>query len=135
MHPVITAFFVGALMPLAQAADPVDQSPPDNPSIVARATDVTAGKIVQSPQGTIIGRVHDVLPEPSNGQPAYIMIDTDSGVTPLPYWAIGHLLRDAHIVIDRSLLAEAPRIPGGGEPRYGDTRWKEQADSYWSAFR
>jgi hypothetical protein len=135
MHPVITAFFVGALMPLAQAADPVDQSPPDNPSIVARATDVTAGKIVQSPQGTIIGRVHDVLPEPSNGQPAYIMIDTDSGVTPLPYWAIGHLLRDAHIVIDRSLLAEAPRIPGGGEPRDGDTRWKEQADSYWSAFR
>jgi hypothetical protein len=131
---VIVSLCVAAVMPLAQAADPIDESPPDNPSLVARPKDITAGKFVQSPEGMVIGKVHDVVPEPSNGRPAYILIDTDSGVAPLPYWAVSHLLRDAHLVIDRSMLAEAPKIPGGREPRKGDTRWKEQADSYWSAF-
>jgi hypothetical protein len=134
-RPVIAAAWVAACVPLAHAADPVDQSPPDNPSLVTTPRDATPGKIVQSPQGTVIGTVHEVLPEPSSGRPAYLLIATDSGVAPLPYWAVSHLLRDAHIVIDRSLLAEAPRIPGGGEPKNGDSSWKRQADSYWSAFR
>ena len=126
---------VAALAPLVLAADPVDKSPPDNPSLVVRPKDATAGKLVQSPEGTVIGTVHEVLPEPSNGRPAYILIETDAGVAPLPYWAVNHLLRDAHFVIDRSMLAEAPRIPGSGQPKDGDSGWKAQADSYWSAFR
>jgi hypothetical protein len=121
-----------ALVAAAQASDPIDNSPRDNPSLVTRPSDVAAGKLVQSPEGTVIGTVHDVLPEPANGQPAYILVATDSGLTAIPYWVIGHLILDAHIVIDRSKLAEAPRMPRGAKPE--DSHWREQADDYWSAY-
>jgi hypothetical protein len=129
------AIFAGATVTLAQASDPIDSSPRDNPSLVARPSDIASGKLVQSPQGTVIGAVHEVISEPASGRPAYVLISTDSGATAIPYWAIGHLIRDAHIVIDRSTLAEAPRIPGSGAPKDGDTSWKARADSYWNAYR
>jgi hypothetical protein len=129
------ALCAGTGVSLAQASDPIDNSPHDTPSLVARARDVAAGKLVQSPQGTVIGTVQDLLSEPSSEQPAYVLVATDSGITPIPYWAITHLLRDAHIVVDRSMLAAAPRIPGSGEPKGRDAHWMEQADSYWRAYR
>jgi hypothetical protein len=123
---------------LAQASDPIDNSPSDNPSLVAKPSDIAAGKLVQSPEGMVIGTVHDVLREPASGRPAYIVIATDSGFKPIPSYAIGHLLRDAHIVIDRSTLAGAPQIPGNEEPRDDKgpaAPWRQQADSYWSEYR
>jgi hypothetical protein len=132
------AVCAGAFVTLAQASDPIDNSPSDNPSLVARASDVTAGKLVQSPEGMVIGTVHAVLREPASGRPAYIVIATDSGLKPIPSYAIGHLLRDAHIVIGRSTLAGAPRIPGNEAPRDDEDAaapWKQQADSYWRGYR
>ena len=132
------AVCAGAFMSLAQASDPIDNSPSDNPSLVVRPSDIAAGKLVQSPEGFVIGTVHDVLHEPASGRPAYIVIATDSGFKPIPSYAIGHLLRDAHIVIDRSTLAAAPRIPGNEEPKDDEdaaTPWRQQADSYWSRYR
>jgi hypothetical protein len=123
---------------LAQASDPIDNSPSDNPSLVARPSDIVAGKLVQSPEGKVIGTVHDVLREPGSGRPAYIVIATDSGFKAIPSYAIGHLLRDAHIVIDRSTLAGAPQIPGNEEPKDDEAAaapWRQQADSYWSRYR
>jgi hypothetical protein len=128
----------GAFVTLAQASDPIDNSPSDSPSLVVRPSDIAAGKLVQSPEGMVIGTVHDVLREPASGRPAYIVIATDSGFKAIPSYAIGHLLRDAHIVIDRSTLAGAPQIPGNEEPK-GDkdaaAPWRQQADSYWSGYR
>jgi hypothetical protein len=131
------AVCAGAIVTLAQASDPIDISPSDNPSLVARPSDIAAGKLVQSPEGMVIGTVHDVLREPSSGRAAYIVVATDSGLKPIPSYAIGHLLRDAHIVIDRSTLAGAPRIPGNEEPKDEDAAapWRHQADSYWSVYR
>jgi len=130
------AFCIGAIVSLAHAADdPIDNSPRDNPSLVARPSDIAAGKLVQSPEGNVIGTVDDVLREPTSSRPAYIVVATDSGLTAIPYWAISHLLRDAHIVIDQSQLAAAPRIPGSERSKDGEARWGQQADSYWGAYR
>lgn len=137
-RPLTAAVCAVTFATLAQASDPIDNSPGDNPSLVARPSDIAAGKLVQSPQGTVIGTVHDVLREPGSGRPAYIVIATESGFKPIPSYAIGHLLRDAHIVIDGSMLARAPQIPGN-EQLKGDegaaAPWRQQADSYWNGYR
>ena len=132
------AVCAGAFVISAQASDPIDNSPSDNPSLVTGLSDIAAGKLVQSPEGMIIGTVHDVLREPASGRPAYIVVATDSGLKAIPSYAIGHLLLDAHIVIDRSTLAEAPRIPGNEQPKDdadAAAPWRQQADSYWSGYR
>jgi hypothetical protein len=133
------AVCAAAFVTLAQASDPVDNSPSDNnPSLVVRPSDIAFGKLVQSPEGMIIGTVHDVLREPVSSRPAYIVIATASGFKPIPSFAIDHLLRDAHIVIDRSTLARAPQIPGNEEPKADEDAaapWRQQADSYWSGYR
>ena len=125
-------------MSLAHASDPIDNSPGDNPSLVVSPGDIAADKLVQSPEGMVIGTVHDVLREPASGRAAYIVIATDSGLKPIPSYAIAHLLRDAHIVIERSTLAAAPQFPGNEEPKDDQnaaTPWRQQADSYWSTYR
>jgi hypothetical protein len=132
------AVCAGAFVTLAHASDPIDNSPSDNPSMVVRPSDIAAGKLVQSPEGMVIGTVRDGLSEPGSGRPAYIVIATDSGFKAIPSYAIGHLLRDAHIVIDRSTLAAAPQIPGNEEPKDDKDAaapWRQQADSYWSGYR
>jgi hypothetical protein len=132
------AICAGGFITLAQASDPIDNSPSDNPLLVVRPSDIAAGKLVQSPEGFVIGTVHDVLREPASGRPAYIVIATDSGFKAIPSDAIGHLLRDAHIVIDRSTLAGAPQLPANEEPKDDEdaaTPWRQQADSYWSRYR
>jgi hypothetical protein len=128
----------GAFITLAQASDPIDNSPSDSPSLVAGPSDITAGKLVQSPEGMVIGTIHDVLREPASTRLAYIVIATDSGFKAIPSYAIDHLLRDAHIVIDQSTLAGAPQIPGKREPTDDNdaaAHWRQQADSYWSRYR
>jgi hypothetical protein len=135
LRGAMAALCAGSCVSLVQASEPIDNSPHDTPSLVARPKDVAAGKLVQSPQGTVIGTVHNLLSEPASGQPAYVLVATDSGITPIPYWAITHLLRDAHIVVDRTMLAAAPRIPGGEEQKGKNAHWMEQADSYWRAYR
>ena len=132
------AVCAGAFITLAQASDPIDNSPSDSPSLVAGPSDIAAGKLVQSPEGMVIGTVHNVLREPASGRPAYIVIATDSGFKAIPSYAIGHLLRDAHIVIDRSMLAGAPQIPANvesNEDKDAATPWRQQAESYWSKYR
>ena len=83
----------------------------------------------------MIGTVHDVLREPGSGRPAYIVIATESGFKPIPSYAIGHLLRDAHIVIDGPMLARAPQISGNEDLKGDAAPWRQQADSYWSGYR
>jgi hypothetical protein len=120
----------------AAPTEPIDKSPPDNPSLVSKPSDVIAGKLVQSPEGAVIGTVQEVLREPDSGRTAYILVATDSGSKAIPSYAISHLLRDAHIVIDRTMLAHAPRMPDGAKPDNQDVaNWRERADDYWSAYR
>lgn len=109
--------------------------PQDNPTLVATPADIKAGKLVQSPQGQGIGTVSDIVPDPATGRPAYVLVETDSGTTAIPFWAISHCIRDAHVVIDRPFLASAPRV-NIAQLRSGvDHPWKEQAENYWRAYR
>jgi hypothetical protein len=128
---------VGAAIATATAQTSVQTStPPDSPSLVQRADDITAGKLVQSPQGETIGTVKALVPEaPAHGLPDYVLVATETGTTAIPYGALDHLLRDAHLVIDRSLLADAPRVADAEVHDDTDTHWKEAADNYWQAYR
>jgi len=109
--------------------------PGNDPTVVATPADITSGKVVQSPEGWRIGTVQDVS-HPANGHPAYILIATNSGTTAIPDWAIMHLLRDAHLVIDRSMLDSAPRV-NDEQLRAGssDAAWERRADQYWVKYR
>ncbi|MBS0421395.1 MAG: hypothetical protein JSR66_27050 [Proteobacteria bacterium] len=109
--------------------------PGNDPTVVATPADITSGKVVQSPEGWRIGTVREVS-HPAKGNPAYVLIATESGTTAIPDWAIIHLLRDAHLVIDRSMLNSAPRV-NDDQVRAGsnDGAWKQRADQYWGKYR
>jgi hypothetical protein len=98
----------------------------NDPTLVPTPNDIAPGKLLQSPQGSRIGTVTNVVPN-------YVMVTSDSGVTPIPYAAMSHLLRDAHIVIDRSIFESAPRF---NEAQMGsEETWKSAADQYWHVYR
>jgi hypothetical protein len=110
--------------------------PGNDPTVVPTLADITSGKVVQSPEGWRIGTVEDVVSHAANGRAAYVLIATSSGTTAIPDWAIMHLLRDAHLVIDRSTLDSAPRI-NDEQVRTGsnETAWEQRADQYWGKYR
>lgn len=110
-------------------------NPGDSPALVTRPRDITAGKVIQSPQGVAIGKVSDLVPDHDRGEPAYVLVATDNGTTAIPYWAVGHLLRDAHLVVDRTELESSPRVSDAVVHDTADTAWKREIDSYWQAYR
>ena len=125
------AIAVWTLSAAANAATPQTQR--NEATLVATPHDVSVGKLVQSPGGEIIGTVSDLVPNASTGEPEYVLIVTSSGTAALPFWAVSHLLRDAHFVLSPAELASAPRV-GAGRDR-SDAGWKREADRYWQAYR
>ena len=110
--------------------------PPDSPALVQGPHDIVAGKLVQSPQGKTIGTVRELVPTfPSHGMPDYVLVATQAGTTAIPYGAMDHMLRDAHLVIDQSVLAAAPHVEEDQIHNLANTRWREEADKYWQAYR
>jgi hypothetical protein len=104
-----------------------------DPTLVPTPNDIVPGKLLQSPQGSRIGTVRNVMADSMNGRTAYVWVSSDSGLTPIPYAAMSHLLRDAHIVIDRSIFEAAPRF---SEAQMGsEDTWKNAADEYWHVYR
>ena len=93
---------------------------------------LSAGSIVQSPAGQPIGRVKDIVPDANTGDPAYVVIATRSGSTPVPYAVVAPMYQSGHIVLDKSRLDSAPRV---SDSELQDARtaaaWKKQADRYW----
>jgi len=106
-----------------------------DPSLVPTPNDIVPGKLLQSPEGSRIGTVRTVVPDSMNGRTTYILVTSDSGVTPIPYAAMSHLLRDAHIVIDRSIFESAPRFNEAQIGTGSDDTWKRAADQYWHVYR
>ena len=102
-----------------------------DPTLVPTPNDIAPGKFLQSPQGSRIGTVSKVVP----GGSTYVLVASDSGVTPIPYAAVSHLLRDAHIVIDRSIFESAPRFSEAQFNTGSDDSWKRAADEYWHVYR
>ena len=110
--------------------------PPDGPGLIQGPGDITAGKVVQSPQGQTIGTVTELVRTfPAHGTPDYVLVATQGGIAAIPYGAMDHMLRDAHLVIDQSILAGAPHVEQDQIHNLANTHWKEEADSYWRAYR
>jgi hypothetical protein len=99
----------------------------------ARMGGITAGSIVQSPAGEPIGRVRDIVPDANTGEPAYIVISTRSGSTPVPYPSIAPMFQNGHIVLDRSMLEAAPHVSDSQLRDKSRAEWKKQADRYWES--
>jgi len=133
----MTALLCAAAVESTFAQTTIERLDPGNdPTVVATTADITSGKVVQSPEGWRIGTVEDVVSPRPQGHAAYILIATNSGTTAIPDWAIMHLLRDAHLVIDRSMLESAPRVDSD-QVRAGsnDAAWEQRADQYWGKYR
>ena len=103
----------------------------NDPALVPTPNDIAPGKFLQTPQGSRIGTVSKVI----QGAATYVLVASDSGVTPIPYAAVSHLLRDAHIVIDRSIFESAPRFSEGQFGADSDDTWQRAADQYWHVYR
>jgi len=110
-------------------------NPGDSPALVTRPRDITTGKLIQSPQGVAIGKVSDLVPDRDGGEPAYVLVAMDRGTTAIPFWAVGHLLRDAHLVVDRTELESSPQVSDAVAHDTADAAWKKEIDSYWQAYR
>jgi len=97
----------------------------------AKAGGITAGSIVQSPQGQAIGRVKDIVPDASSGDPAYVVISTRSGTAAVPYSVLAPQFQSGHVVLDRARLESAPRVSAAQLQDKSDVTWRSQADRYW----
>lgn len=137
MKPVVTFLCLIAALPGAAFAQTSVQTldARSDPALVPTPNDIVPGKRLQSPQGSEIGTVKNVVPDPLNGRTTYVLVSSDSGVTPIPYAAMSHLLRDAHIVIDRSIFESAPRFNQGQIDSGSADVWKRAADRYWHVYR
>jgi hypothetical protein len=100
----------------------------------ARLGGISAGSIVQSPAGENIGRVKDIVPDASTGEPAYIVIATRSGSTAVPYATIAPMYQNGHVVLDRARLDSAPHVTDDQLRKDNkDASWKKAADRYWES--
>jgi hypothetical protein len=137
MKALVTSLWLSAAVSAAALAQTSVQTldARSDPTLVPTPSDIAPGKLLQSPDGSRIGTVENVIPDAASGRTTYVLVTSDSGVTPIPYAAMSHLLRDAHIVIDKSIFESAPRFSeaqiGSGA---GDT-WKRAADQYWHVYR
>ncbi len=131
----VAVLWAGVFAPAwSQTSSPIT-SLPNSPTVIATPSDLAVGKLAQSPNGRTIATVKDVVADPANRTPAYVLLATGSGTTALPFWAVSHLLRDAHLVIDPGALAAAPRVSDQQVRSGSDNAWKEEADRYWQAYR
>jgi len=93
---------------------------------------VSAGMKVQSPAGTPIGTVKDVVPK-ANGQPGYVLITTPSGSdAAVPFATVAPMIQNGNIVLDSAKLQGAPTVRDKDLQDPANTRWKQQADQYWN---
>jgi hypothetical protein len=133
LTPIAVALGIATVV--AQNAVETD-IPPDSPALIQGPYDISAGKLVQSPQGQTIGTVRELVSTyPSHGIPDYVLVATRTGTTAIPYGAMDHMLRDAHLVVDPAVLAAAPHVEEDQVHNLANTRWRQEADSYWQAYR
>jgi hypothetical protein len=129
-----TTLLFGTVTVSADSPETTTYSAQSVPALVPLPSDVTDGKLIQSPEGSVIGTVSHVVADNPKTEPAYVLVATESGTTAIPYWAIHHFLRDAHLVMERSLLASAPRVDNSQLGNSSDATWRKQADQYWHPY-
>jgi PRC-barrel domain len=101
----------------------------------ARLGGLSAGSIVQSPVGENLGRVKDIVPDAKTGDPAYVVIATQGGMTAVPYATVAPMYQSGHVVLERFRLESAPLVTDSElrDDKAADAEWKKKADRYWEA--
>jgi hypothetical protein len=115
----------------ARNSEPDLSARPPKSEQEARVSGLTAGTRVQTPAGAALGVVRDFILDPNSGQPQYVLIETSSGRTAVPYSAVVPLYDRGHILLDRARLESAPHVRNNQLQDRGDIGWKKQADRYW----
>jgi hypothetical protein len=119
------------LSSLASAQEPMPQgatenTPRDNvaglPSIV--------GMEVISPAGEMLGNVITVVAS-TTGRYAIISTGNDTA-TAMPYEAVAPMVTEGRIVIDKTKLQNSPQVVQADLHDKGNTKWRQQADTYWA---
>ena len=88
------------------------------------------GLDVISPAGEMLGTVINVVAS-STGRYAIISTGNDTA-TAVPYEAVAPMVHDGKVIMDRTKLQNSPQVAQGDLHDKANTKWRQQADTYWA---
>jgi hypothetical protein len=98
----------------------------------ASGGNVGSGMQVKSPSGAVLGRVASIVPSDSNKEGGYVVIaDLQGRATPVPYRAASAMIQHDTLVVDKSRLANAPKVQQYQAEDGPSDVWQRKADKYW----
>jgi len=97
----------------------------------ASAGNVDSGMQVKSPSGDVLGRVASIVPSDSNKEGYVVIADLQGIATPVPYRAASAMIHHDTLVVDKSRLANAPKVQQYQTEDGPSDVWQKKADSYW----
>jgi hypothetical protein len=136
MH-TLRSFSVLAALSIAGAAVAQSQAAPDqsahDPLRMAAASgdNVGSGMQVKSPSGDVLGRVASIVPSDSNKEGYVVIADLQGIATPVPYRAASAMIQHDTLVVDKSRLANAPKVQQYQAEDGPSDVWQRKADQYW----
>lgn len=114
----------------ADAADtgPSAQKPRDSDNVSGMPSIV--GLDVLSSAGEMLGTVITVVAS-TTGRYAIISTGNDTA-TAVPYEAVAPMVHDGKVIMDRTKLQNSPQVAQGDLHDKTNTKWRQQADTYWA---
>lgn len=88
------------------------------------------GLDVLSPAGEMLGTVINVVAS-TTGRYAIISTGNDTA-TAVPYEAVAPMVHDGKVIMDRTKLQNSPQVAQGDLHDRANTKWRQQADTYWA---
>jgi len=88
------------------------------------------GLDVISPAGETLGTVITVVAS-TTGRYAILSTGNDTA-TAVPYEAVAPMVRDGKVIMDRTKLQNSPQVAQGDLHDKTNTKWRQQADTYWA---
>lgn len=97
----------------------------------ASGGNVGSGMQVKSPSGDVLGRVASIVPSDSNKEGYVVIADLQGSATPVPYRAASAMIQHDTLVVDKSRLANAPKVQQYQTEDGPSDVWQRKADKYW----
>jgi hypothetical protein len=98
----------------------------------ASGGNVGSGMQVKSPSGDVLGRVASIVPSDSNKEGYVVIADVQGIATPVPYRAASAMIQHDTLVVDKSRLANAPKVQQYQTEDGPSDVWQRKADKYWT---
>ena len=115
--------------------DAVSLKDESDASASAKPAKEMTGMKVETPAGESIGEVKNVLYD-KDGRATYAVISYGGKMgmgtkhTAVPWATVSPMIKGDKLLIDRSLLEQAPLI-SSAKPDPSNSKWSHEADSYW----